>query len=136
LEAADGIEAQCVGPERAEGLFHAWHAYQRLLRNETDNAEIAGWIDSANDMVPEAGRGERVRLFSTDGIRDPRNEKTELDSDYAVLHDLSAFPETFQAAEDEHLAPPSLEASVLEYQTVMRELEGRASFEHDLAAYP
>jgi hypothetical protein len=41
LKAADGIEAQRAGPERAERLFHAWLAYQRLKRNETD-AEIEG----------------------------------------------------------------------------------------------
>jgi hypothetical protein len=41
LEAADGIETQRVGPERAEQLFHAWLAYQRLERNSTD-AEIEG----------------------------------------------------------------------------------------------
>lgn len=41
LEAADGIEAQREGPERAERLFHAWLAYQRLERNVTD-VEIEG----------------------------------------------------------------------------------------------
>jgi hypothetical protein len=42
LEAADGIEIQRTGPERAERLFHAWLAFQRLVGNETDDAEIPG----------------------------------------------------------------------------------------------
>jgi hypothetical protein len=46
LEAADGIEAQRKGPERAERLFHAWIAHRRLVGNETNEAEIQGKLSS------------------------------------------------------------------------------------------
>jgi hypothetical protein len=77
-----------------------------------------------------------VRLFSIDGLQDPRNEQTELDSDYVILHDLSAVPATFQASGGNPNERPSLESAVLEYQTMMKELEGRVSFDQDLSAYP
>jgi hypothetical protein len=46
------------------------------------------------------------------------------------------LPVIFQAGDDDQPATPPLEASILEYQKMLRELEGRSSFEHDLAAYP
>jgi hypothetical protein len=136
LEAADGIEAQRAGPDRAERLFHAWLAHQRLERNATKDAEIEGWVDLPNDTNPVTGRQERVRLLSIDGLSDPRNEQTELDTEFDILHDLSVLPTTFQASADGQQQIPSLEQSISEYQKMAKELDGRASFTHDLSAYP
>jgi hypothetical protein len=71
-----------------------------------------------------------------DGLSDPRNDRTELDTEFDILHDLSAFPETFQQSPNGNQDAPSLESSIVEYQRMMRELEGRESFPHDLSAYP
>jgi hypothetical protein len=95
-----------------------------------------GWIDASNETDPEDGRSERIRLLSTDGLRDPRNEKTDMDTEFDILHDLSVFPATFQAAGEIQQDFPSLEQAVAEYQKMMKRLEGRASFNHDLSAYP
>jgi hypothetical protein len=97
---------------------------------------LLGWIDSSNETDPEAGRGQRIRLLSTDGLRDPRNERTELDTEFDILHDLSEFPETFLPSVDSQQEAPSLELAVLEYKRMIKELEGRDSFVHDLSAYP
>jgi hypothetical protein len=59
-----------------------------------------------------------------------------LDTEFDILHDLSIFSTTFQASGDGQHDAPSLELAVLEYQHMMKELEGRASFIHDLSAYP
>jgi hypothetical protein len=81
----------------------------------------------AQETGTEADRGERIRLFSLDGFTDPRNDNTELDTEYIIIHDLTPFPATFQASRDEQRDEvEALESSVIQYQRMMRELEGTA----------
>jgi hypothetical protein len=75
----------------------------------------------------EACRGERIRLLSLDGFTDPRNDNTEIDTEFIIIHDLTPFPTTFQASRDvQRNEVEILESTVVQYQRMMRELDGTA----------
>jgi hypothetical protein len=82
------------------------------------------------DTGTEAERGERIRLLSFDGFTDPRNDNTELDTEFIILHDLAPFPATFQASREQRDEVEALESTVAQYQLMMRELEGNVESEN------
>jgi hypothetical protein len=83
--------------------------------------------EAAQDAGTDADRGERIRLLSLDGFTDPRNDNSELDTEFIIIHDLAPFPTTFQASRNEHRNEiEALEAMVVQYQRMMRELDGAA----------
>ncbi len=125
-------------------IFLEWLSRSLSRRGDQTQAEIVGWLpenrphvdadDAMGDVSQpasvdsheciERGRNERVRLLSLDGLSDPRRDRVGLDDDFAILHDLSEFGETFQAN-----YPPSnsttTAAELGAQQAIVFGLEGR-----------
>ncbi len=126
-------------------IFEDWF---QCSRGNQAASEVEGWIISPPAPVPEddamdgggSSRGppqvevsqevlegrriERTRILSLDGLSDPRHDRVELDEDYAILHDLSAFDNEFQAVSPRN-DPSSTEVELGAQQDLVFSLEGR-----------
>jgi hypothetical protein len=91
--------------------------------NELD--DLANEADAFDEI--EAGRGERIRLLSVDGISDPRNDRTPHDDEFTALYDLDDFPDTFQPR-DGVSGSQAIEEELQLQQTILRELEGQQPY--------
>jgi hypothetical protein len=130
-------------------IFDDWFQRSRGNIAVMNNAEVEGWIISPPTPVPgddamdgqgprretppvvvvpqevlEGSRIERTRLLSLDGLSDPRNDRVELDEDFAILHDLSVFDNEFQAVSPRN-DPSSTEVELGTQQDLVFSLEGR-----------
>jgi hypothetical protein len=134
----DGVWNQSV-------IFEDWLERNRMQLHDPTVTEIEGWLpspisdtddamdggDSNEESLPadspemlESRRIERVRILSLDGLSDPRNDRVDLDEDYAILHDLSIFHNDFQAAHPRN-DPTTTEVELGAQQDLVFSLEGR-----------
>jgi hypothetical protein len=130
----DGVWNQSV-------IFEEW--LERIRRQQRDPAllEVEGWLPTVQETddamdggaarahptdanLIEAGRNERTRLLSLDGVSDPRRDRVELDSDYGIVHNLSIYGEEFQAAFPRN-DPTTTDAELGRQQDLVFSLEGR-----------
>ncbi len=103
-----------------------------------DNENEPNPVNDGDNEGIKNGRAERVRLLSTDGLADPRNDRTSLDADFAIFNDLSAIPETFLPRanpRDENEIEPGIRFLDL-YRTMLPEIEGRVDYPVEFAMIP
>jgi hypothetical protein len=152
IEATDITETLRDGVWNQGQLFRVWHEYRRALtssdgehpgwltnpapRNQTGDADDNEAADALDDVIDEAealakteaGRGERIRLLSVDGISDPRNDRTPHNDEYTALYHLDDFPDTFRHRGEVDSGQIAIEEELKLQQTILRELEGQQPY--------
>jgi hypothetical protein len=155
IEAADVTESLREGAWNQGLLFTTWHEYHRTLtstegdfpgwlRSPPPRNQAAAGLDDAggiedeeqDDVIAEAdalaetevGRGERVRLYSIDGISDPRNDMTPHDNEFSALCNLEDFPDTFQPRGEAASGQAAIEEELELQQAILFELEGQQPY--------